>query len=138
MKQVFLPVFKIGNGVYGTQALRPLELNLNHGCVVSSFSDVTVLVVPQPMVDGTVSIGTFDEAVYGRVSYFPRLKTTLTEEQLIKYRDKLVADGYRLVFDDGGDSAYLTGSVYRFVSNMHRSTFDVFQLPLETQKLIYQ
>ena len=143
MKQVFLPVFKISNGVYGTQALRPLKLNLNKGCVVSSFSDVTVLIVPEPMVDGTISLGTFDEVEYSHQFYFSRLNTTLTEEQLIKYRDKLVADGYRLIFDAGVpvglyDSTDSMKSAYHFVSNMYRSVFDVFQLPLETQKLIYQ
>jgi hypothetical protein len=52
MKQVFLPVFKIGDCVYGTKALRPLDLKLNQGCVVSNISDVSVLIVPEPMVDG--------------------------------------------------------------------------------------
>lgn len=36
------------------------------------------------------------------------------------------------------DSTDSMNSAYHFVSNMNRSVIDVFQLPLETQKLIYQ
>lgn len=143
MDQVVLPVFKIVDGVYASQALRPINITPNPGNHVTSFSDVSVFICREPMQDGAVVFGSFEEANYEDEFWFPRLGKTLTEEQLVVYRDQLIKEGYRLIFDGGipiglFDATDSPWSAYRFISNMNRSVFDVFELSWPTQRLIYE